>query len=98
MPSRSDFPKDHYKERKAKDRVPTISCRDNGFVRKLQNRLAQTFTYFANFEFLTTRCLNVQYFSKLLQCICLCGLGLTMHVSTTRLPICVSDCKGNQSR
>jgi hypothetical protein len=42
--------------RKAKDRVPTISCTDNGFVRKLQNRLAHTFTYFANFEVLTTHC------------------------------------------
>jgi hypothetical protein len=42
--------------------------------------------------------LNVQYFSKLLQCICLCGMVLMMHVRMTRLPICVSDCKGNQTR
>jgi hypothetical protein len=42
--------------------------------------------------------LKVQYLSKLMQCICLCGMVLMMHVRMTRLPICVSDCKGNQSR
>jgi hypothetical protein len=42
--------------------------------------------------------LKVQYFSKLMQCVCLCGMVLMMHVRMTRLPICVSDCNGNQSR
>jgi hypothetical protein len=42
--------------------------------------------------------LEVQYFSKLMQCICLCGMVLMMHVRMTWLPICVRDCKGNQSR
>jgi hypothetical protein len=42
--------------------------------------------------------LKVQYFSKLMRCICLCGIVLMMHVIMTRLPICVSDCNGNQSR
>jgi hypothetical protein len=42
--------------------------------------------------------LKVQHFSRLMQCICLCGMVLMMHVRMTRLPICVSDCKGNQRR
>jgi hypothetical protein len=50
-------------------------------------------TYFANFEVLTTVVLKVQYFSKLMQCICLCGMVLMMHVRMTRLPICVDDWK-----
>jgi hypothetical protein len=33
-----------------------------------------------------------------MRCICWCGMVLMMHVRMTRLPICVSDCKGNQSR
>jgi hypothetical protein len=53
-PIRQRFPKDHYEKRKDNKRVPTISCTDNGFVRKLQNGLAHTFTYFTNFEVLTT--------------------------------------------
>jgi hypothetical protein len=31
-------------------------------------------------------------------CICSCGMALMMHVRMARLPICVSGCKGNQSR
>jgi hypothetical protein len=63
-----------------------------------RNSLAHTFTYFANFEVLTTRCFESVILFKLMQCICLCGMVLMMHVRMTRLPICVSDCKGNQSR
>jgi hypothetical protein len=44
------------RKRKANKRVLTFSCTDNGFVRKLQNRLAHTFPYFANFWVLTTHC------------------------------------------
>jgi hypothetical protein len=33
-----------------------------------------------------------------MQFICLCGMVLMMHVRMTRLPICVDDWKGNQSR
>jgi hypothetical protein len=33
-----------------------------------------------------------------MRCIRWCGMVLMMHVRMTRLPICVSDCKGNQSR
>jgi hypothetical protein len=31
-------------------------------------------------------------------CSCSCGMVLMMHVRMTRLPICVSDCRGNQGR
>jgi hypothetical protein len=50
-PSRQDFPKDHYKERKANLRSSIVSSTDNDFMRKLQNRLAHTFTYSANLGF-----------------------------------------------
>jgi hypothetical protein len=33
----------------------------------------------------------------LTRCICSCSMVLMMHVRMARLPICVSDCKGNQS-
>jgi hypothetical protein len=33
-----------------------------------------------------------------MQCVCFRSMVLMMHVRMTRLPICVSDCKGNQSR
>jgi hypothetical protein len=62
-----------------------------------KNNLAHTFTYFANLEVLTTRCLESAILFKLMRCICLCGMVLMMHVRMTRLPICVSDRKGNQS-
>jgi hypothetical protein len=32
-----------------------------------------------------------------MRCTCWCGMALTMHVRMTRLPMCVSDGKGNQS-
>jgi hypothetical protein len=63
-----------------------------------KNNLAHTFTYFANFEVLTLVVSKVQHFSSFMQCVCFCSMVLMMHVRTTRLPICVSDCKGNQSR
>jgi hypothetical protein len=64
-----------------------------------KNNLAHTFTYFAIFlRFWQLVVLKVQYFSKLMQCICLCDMVLMMHVGMTRLPICVSDYRANQSR
>jgi hypothetical protein len=42
--------------------------------------------------------LKVQYFSKLMQCVCFCSMVPMMHVRMTRLAIYVSDCMGNQSR
>jgi hypothetical protein len=39
------------KKRKANKRVPNFSRTDNGLMRKLQNRLDHTFTYFANLGF-----------------------------------------------
>jgi hypothetical protein len=42
------FQKAIMKKRKPNKRVPKFSCTDNGFMRKLPNRLAHTFTYFAN--------------------------------------------------
>jgi hypothetical protein len=63
-----------------------------------KNNLARTFTYFANFEVSATRCFESVILFKLMQRICLCGMMLMMHVGMTRLPTCVSDCKGNQSR
>jgi hypothetical protein len=35
--------------------------------------------------------LKVQHFSKLMQCVCQCGMVLMMHVRMTQLPICVDD-------
>jgi hypothetical protein len=55
-PSRREFPQDHYKKRKANLRSAIVSCTDNDFMRKLRNRLAHTFTYFAIFGVLTTHC------------------------------------------
>jgi hypothetical protein len=86
------------RKRKANKRVPTFSCTDNDFVRKLQNRLAHTFTHFAKFGVSTTHCFESAILFKLMRCICWCGMVLMMRVRMTRLPICVSDCKGNQSR
>jgi hypothetical protein len=86
------------RKRKANKRVPTISCTDNGFVRRLLNRPAHIFTYFAILGFWQLIVLKVQYFSKLMPCICLCGMVLMMHVRMIRLPICVGDCKGNQKQ
>jgi hypothetical protein len=63
-----------------------------------RNNLAHTFTYFANFEVLTTCCFEGAILFKLMRCICWCGMVLMMHVRMTRLPICVDDWKGNQSR
>jgi hypothetical protein len=63
-----------------------------------RNNLAHTFTYFANFEVLTTHCFESALLFNLMRCICWCGMVLMMHVRRTRLPICVRDCKGNQSR
>jgi phage major head subunit gpT-like protein len=90
------FQKIIMRERKANKRVPTFSCTDNGFVQKLQNSLGLTFTYSAHLGFWQFLILKVQYFSKLMRCICWCGMVLMMHVRMTRLPICVNDCKGNQ--
>jgi hypothetical protein len=92
------FPKSIMRKRKANKRVPISPIRRWLQVGTSRNKLAHTFTYFANFEVLTLVVLKVQYFSRLMQCICLCGMVLMMHVRMTRLPICVSDCKGNQSR
>jgi hypothetical protein len=39
------------KKRMAKLTSSIISCTENDFMRKLQNRLAHTFTYFANLGF-----------------------------------------------
>jgi hypothetical protein len=58
------FQKSIMRKRKANKRVPSFSCTDNGFVRKLQNRLAHTFTYFANLGFWQLIVLKVQYFSS----------------------------------
>jgi hypothetical protein len=44
------------KKRMAKLRSSIVSCTDNDFMRKFQNRLAYTFTYFANLGFWTTHC------------------------------------------
>jgi hypothetical protein len=67
-------------------------------VETSRNNLAHTLTYFANFEVLTTRCFEGAILFKLMQCVCFRSMVLMMHVRMTRLPICVSDCKGNQSR
>jgi hypothetical protein len=50
------FPIDHYKERKANDRVHDLLYERWLQVGTSRNNLAHTFTYFANFEVLTTRC------------------------------------------
>jgi hypothetical protein len=50
------FPIDHYKERKAKDRVHNLLYERWLQVGTSRNNLAHTFTYFTNFEVLTTRC------------------------------------------
>jgi hypothetical protein len=52
-------------------RSSIISCTDNDFMQKLQNRLAYTFTYFASLGFWQLIIFKVQYFSKLMWCICL---------------------------
>jgi hypothetical protein len=57
-----------------------------------------TLDLFRNLGFWQFLILKVQYFSKLMQCVCKCGMVLMMHVRMTWLPMCVSDCKGNQSR
>jgi hypothetical protein len=61
-----------------------------------RNNLAHIFTYFADFGFWQLVVSKVQHPSKLMQCICLCGMVLMMHVRMTRLPICVDDWKCNQ--
>jgi hypothetical protein len=53
---------------------------------------------FREFCVLTTHRFESAILFKLMQCICLCGMMLMMHVGMTRLPTCVSGCKGNQSR
>jgi hypothetical protein len=70
---------------------------------ELQNRLAHTFTYFAisgfdNSLFWKRNTFQVDAMHMLVNtlCTCSCGMVLMMHVRMTRLPICVSDCKGNQ--
>jgi uncharacterized membrane protein YesL len=73
-------------------------------MRKLQNRPAHTFTYFVKFEVLTTPYFESAILFKVdamhmlvkTLCTCSCGMVLMMHVRMIRLPICVSDCKGNQ--
>jgi hypothetical protein len=44
------FQKAITKKRMANLSSSIISCMDNDFMRKLQNRLAHTFTYFVKFE------------------------------------------------
>jgi hypothetical protein len=98
-PNQRGFPQDHYQERKANLRSAIVSCTDNDFMRKVRNRLAHTFTYLAILGFWQLIVLKVQYFSKLMQCICLCSMVLMMHVRMTWLPIWwVSDCKGNRGQ
>jgi hypothetical protein len=80
----------------ANTRVSKFPCTTDDFMQKLQINLAHTFTYFANLGFWQLIVLKVKYFSKLMWCICLCSMVLMMHVRMTQLPICVSDCKGNQ--
>jgi hypothetical protein len=90
--------------RKANLRSSITSYKDNDFTRKLQNRLAHTLTYFVKFEVLTTPyfegaiLFKVDAMHMLVKtlCTCSCGTVLMMLVRMTRLPICVSDCKGNQ--
>jgi hypothetical protein len=61
------------------------------------NNLAHTFTYFSNFEVLTTRCFeSVSLFFKVGAMHMLVQYVLVMHVRMTRVPICVDDWKCNQ--
>jgi hypothetical protein len=93
-----DFPKDHYEEKKGR------------LLKEFQSFLVRKMTSSGNFKescshlYLLRKfgVLSTHYFqgviifSKFMRCTCLCGMVLMMHVRTTRLPICVSDCKGNQ--
>jgi hypothetical protein len=61
---------DQYKKREANLRSSIVSCMDSDCMRKLWNRLAHTFTYFASLGFWQLIVLKVQHFSKLTRCIC----------------------------
>jgi hypothetical protein len=54
---------------------------------------------FGNSLFWKCNTLQVDAMHMLVKTLCTrsCGMVLTMHVRMTRLPICVSDCKGNQT-
>jgi hypothetical protein len=56
-----------------------------------RNNLAHTFTYFANFEVLTTRCFESVTLFKFDAMHMLVQYVLLMHVRMTRLPICIDD-------
>jgi hypothetical protein len=96
-PIRQRFPKDHYKKGRLKTEFHNLLYEDD-FKWELQGIILLTPLLISQIlRFWQLVVLNVQYFSKLLQCICLCGMVLMMHVRMTRLPIWwVSDWKGNQ--
>jgi hypothetical protein len=61
-----------------------------------RNNLDHIFTYFANFEVLTTRCFESVTLFKIDAMHMLVQYVLMMHVRMTRLPICIDDWKCNQ--
>jgi hypothetical protein len=92
------FQKSIMRKRKANKRVPIFSCTKDDFKWELQRIILLTPLLISQIlRFWQLVVLKVQYLSKLMQCICLRGMVLMMRVRMTRLPICVSDCKGNQS-
>jgi hypothetical protein len=56
-----------------------------------RNNLAHIFTYFTNFEVLTTRCFENATLFKFDAMHMLVQYGLMMHVRMARLPICIDD-------
>jgi hypothetical protein len=63
----TEISKDYYKERKTTKGVPKFSCAKDDFMRKLQNNLAHTFTYFVNLRFWQLIIFKVWKFSKLMR-------------------------------
>jgi hypothetical protein len=102
-PIRQNFPKDHDKKGRLMTEFHNFLYERWLQVGTSKNNLAHLYLLceiwgFDNSSFL--RCENLQVGAMLMLaktlCTCLCGMVLMMLVRMTRLPICVSDCKGNQ--
>jgi hypothetical protein len=94
------FQKFIMRKRKANKRVPIFSCTKDDFKWELQRIILLTPLLISQIlRFCQLVVLKVQYFSKLMQCICLCSMVLMMHVRMNRLPIWrVSDSEDNQGK
>jgi hypothetical protein len=84
--------------RKANDRVPQALVRKMTSGGNFKKKSCSHLYLFREFCVLTTHRFESAILFKLIPCICLCGMTLMMHIGMTRLPTCVSGCKGNQSR